>query len=111
MSTSHSGTLPLLAPPSGAPIDEAVAGRPESSIPEPPVARVVPRSHSIHGETRMDEYAWLRNRQDPEVLETSPGPGCAVTQALTQPVDVVVVAAADVRTWSFSDRGQVNGCQ
>jgi hypothetical protein len=46
-----------------------------------------------------------------EVLETSPGPGCAVTQALTQPVDVVVVAAADVRTWSFSDRSQVNGCQ
>ena len=46
-----------------------------------------------------------------EVLETSPGPGCAVTQALTQPVDVVVVAAPDVRTWSFSDRGQVQGCQ
>jgi hypothetical protein len=46
-----------------------------------------------------------------EVLETSSAPGCAVTQALTQPVDVVVVAAGDARTWSFSDRSQVNGCQ
>ena len=68
MSTSPSRTLPLLAPPPGAPIDEAPAGRPEISIPEPPVARVVPRSNSIHGETRVDEYAWLRNREDPEVL-------------------------------------------
>lgn len=45
-----------------------------------------------------------------EVLVTSPGPGCTTTQALTQPVDVVVVAAPDVRTWSFSDRSQVQGC-
>jgi protease stability complex PrcB-like protein len=44
-----------------------------------------------------------------EVTETVPAPGCATTQALTQPVDVVVVAAADVRTWSFSDR-RVAGC-
>jgi protease stability complex PrcB-like protein len=44
-----------------------------------------------------------------EVTETVPGQGCATTQALTQPVDVVVVAAADVRTWSFSDR-RVVGC-
>src|SRR5436189_6206333 len=68
MSTSPSRTLPLLAPPPGAPIDEALAGRPEISVPEPPVARVVPRSNSIHGETRVDEYAWLRNREDPEGL-------------------------------------------
>ena len=35
---------------------------------EPPVARAVPRASTIHGETRIDEYFWLRNREDPEVL-------------------------------------------
>ena len=46
-----------------------------------------------------------------EVVETTPGPGCVATQALTQPVDVVVVAAADARTWSFSDQTRAQACQ
>jgi hypothetical protein len=46
-----------------------------------------------------------------EVVETVPGPGCMTTQALTQPVDVVVVAAADARTWSFSDQSRAQGCR
>jgi PrcB C-terminal len=45
-----------------------------------------------------------------EVMETVPAPGCTTTQALTQPVDVVVVAAADAKTWSFSDRTVTGGC-
>jgi len=44
-----------------------------------------------------------------EVAETVPSKGCMTTQALTQPVDVVVVAAADVRTWSFADRSVAGG--
>ena len=46
-----------------------------------------------------------------EVVETTPGPNCVATQALTQPVDVVVVAAADARTWSFSDQTRAQPCQ
>jgi hypothetical protein len=46
-----------------------------------------------------------------EVVETNPGPGCMTTQALTQPVDVIVVAAADARTWSFSDQTRSQPCQ
>lgn len=46
-----------------------------------------------------------------EVVETAPGPDCATSQAVTQPVDVVVVAGADARTWSFSDHTQSQGCQ
>jgi hypothetical protein len=46
-----------------------------------------------------------------EVVETVPGPGCVTTQALTQPVDVVVVAAAEARTWSFSDQSRALGCR
>jgi hypothetical protein len=45
-----------------------------------------------------------------EVTETEPPKGCMTTQAMTQPVDVVVVAAADVKTWSFSDRKVAGGC-
>jgi hypothetical protein len=46
-----------------------------------------------------------------EVTETVPGAGCAVPQAITQPVDVVVVAAADAKTWSFSDRTVSQECR
>ena len=46
-----------------------------------------------------------------EVVETTPGAGCVTTQALTQPVDVIVVQAADARTWSFSDQTRPQACQ
>jgi hypothetical protein len=45
-----------------------------------------------------------------DVTETVPPQGCATTQAITQPVDVVVVAAADARTWSLSDRKVAGSC-
>lgn len=45
-----------------------------------------------------------------EVTETVPPQGCMTTQAITQPVDVVVVAAADAKTWSFGDRKMAGGC-
>src|SRR5580765_6157112 len=34
----------------------------------PPVARVVPRLETVHGELRVDDYFWLRDRGDPEVM-------------------------------------------
>ena len=34
----------------------------------PPVARVVPRVETVHGELRVDDYFWLRDRGDPEVM-------------------------------------------
>ena len=36
---------------------------------DPPVARVERRVHTLHGETRVDDYFWLRDRNDPEVLK------------------------------------------
>lgn len=36
--------------------------------PAPPRARVEPRVHTHHGEVRVDEYFWLRDRSDPEVI-------------------------------------------
>ena len=33
----------------------------------PPVARVVPKIDTLHGEIREDDYFWLRNKQNPDV--------------------------------------------
>jgi hypothetical protein len=46
-----------------------------------------------------------------EVLETSPGPNCMTTTALTQPVDVVVVPAVGAKSWSFVEQKEVRGCR
>jgi oligopeptidase B len=59
---------PALAAPTSS-LDYAEIGTP--SLPEEhfaPVARVVPRVETVHGETRIDDYFWLRDRSDPEVL-------------------------------------------
>jgi PrcB C-terminal len=46
-----------------------------------------------------------------DVVETSPEPTCATTQALTQPVDVVVVVgAAGARSWNFREERQTREC-
>jgi oligopeptidase B len=36
---------------------------------EPPVARRHPVEHIIHGDRRIDEYAWLRDKNDPAVID------------------------------------------
>ena len=67
--THPSRTVPALVRPPGAPGEESLGPRIEAELaPEPPKARCVPRALTIHGDTRVDEYFWLRNREDPEVL-------------------------------------------
>jgi oligopeptidase B len=71
MSTTPSRTLPSLASPYGQPADRPAGVAPGSTpvpVAEPPVARAVPRTTTIHGDIRSDEYFWLRNREDPEVV-------------------------------------------
>ena len=34
----------------------------------PPVARTDPRVSAVHGETRVDDYFWLRDRSDPQAI-------------------------------------------
>src|SRR5271165_651473 len=36
--------------------------------PQPPVALREPVEHVIHGDRRLDDYAWLRHKIDPRVL-------------------------------------------
>ncbi len=35
---------------------------------EPPVAQIHPHEMTIHGDTRIDNYFWMNDREDPEVL-------------------------------------------
>lgn len=36
---------------------------------QPPIAKKFPYSHSLHGDTRTDDYFWLRERDNPEVIQ------------------------------------------
>src|SRR5262249_41274855 len=38
-----------------------------AKVAEPPVARRVPRTDEVHGDTRVDDYFWLRDKKNPEV--------------------------------------------
>ncbi|MBI1803610.1 MAG: S9 family peptidase [Ignavibacteriae bacterium] len=35
----------------------------------PPVARMIPKADTLHGDIRVDNYYWLRERKSPEVLK------------------------------------------
>ncbi|HEY3052467.1 MAG TPA: S9 family peptidase [Thermoanaerobaculia bacterium] len=35
---------------------------------KPPVAKKIPKNSTIHGDTRVDDYAWLREKANPEVI-------------------------------------------
>ncbi len=40
---------------------------PERAI-QPPTAKIVPAVTTVHGDSRTDNYAWLRNREDPDTI-------------------------------------------
>ena len=39
-----------------------------STVIEPPIARREPVEHVLHGDRRVDHYAWLRHKENPEVI-------------------------------------------
>jgi oligopeptidase B len=61
-------TTTATPPPPPPPAPPAVAEAPKPALPPAPVARKVPLSSTLHGETRVDEYAWLRQKDDAAVL-------------------------------------------
>ncbi|MBI4445017.1 MAG: S9 family peptidase [Acidobacteria bacterium] len=46
-----------------------IHSHPQQSKPSPPVARITPSLTRIHGERRIDNYHWMRDRSDPAALE------------------------------------------
>jgi oligopeptidase B len=43
------------------------AERRDTTRPKPPVAKTVPVTTEVHGERRVDEYHWLREKENPDV--------------------------------------------
>lgn len=39
-----------------------------AQVPAPPVAKVAPHVDTLHGEVRVDNYFWMRNRNDPDLI-------------------------------------------
>ncbi len=39
-----------------------------AEVPPPPLAKKVPKSFTLHGDTRVDEYGWLRDKKSSETL-------------------------------------------
>jgi oligopeptidase B len=65
-----------------APIQEASAG----TIPKPPVARREPVEYVLHGDRRVDHYAWLRHKENPEVIAYLKAEN-AYTDAILKPTE------------------------
>lgn len=71
MSSNPNRSLTSLYHPHSRPIGYQETDRlppPGETVLVPPLARVERRVHTLHGETRIDDYFWLRDRSDPEVI-------------------------------------------
>ena len=47
----------------------AITMQAQEAPPKPPVAKKVPKTTQIHGYTVVDDYFWLREKENPEVIE------------------------------------------
>src|SRR6266849_4289031 len=65
-----------------APTQETSAG----TILKPPVARREPVEHILHGDRRVDHYAWLRHKENPEVIAHLEAEN-AYTDAILKPTE------------------------
>ncbi len=54
------------------------------AVPQPPVARREPVEHVLHGDRRIDDYAWLRQKENPDVIAYLEAEN-AYTDAILQP--------------------------
>ena len=63
--------------------------------PQPPVAKVVPHELEAHGDVRIDDYFWLRERENPEVI--------SYLEAENAYMDAVMVDTAALQTELFDE--------
>ena len=47
---------------------EILAAQERSTPMEPPIAKKVPHVVTLHGDKRVDDYYWLREKTNPEVI-------------------------------------------
>src|SRR5947209_5516307 len=58
------------------------------SAPAPPMATKIPVASTLHGDRRVDEYAWLRGKDKPEVLSYLQAEN-AYTTAMMKPTEAL----------------------
>jgi len=59
-----------------------------TAAPKPPVAKKVPKTISTHGDSRVDDYFWLREKSNAEVISYLEAEN-AYTDALTKPTEAL----------------------
>jgi oligopeptidase B len=59
-----------------------------ASGPQPPKAEIIPKELTIHGQTRVDNYYWLNERDNPKVLEYLKAEN-ACTEAVMKPTEAL----------------------
>jgi len=62
----HAVMLALLLTGAAMPLNAPAQER--ATPPEPPVARKTPRVETLHGDRRVDDYYWLREKSNPDVI-------------------------------------------
>jgi oligopeptidase B len=55
---------------------------------KPPVAEIIPKKLTIHGDTRIDNYYWLNERDDPKVIKYLEAEN-AYTKAVMKPTEAL----------------------
>ena len=63
--------------------------------PQPPAAKVIPHELEEHGDVRVDDYFWLRERENPEVI--------SYLEAENAYMDGVMLSTAALQTELFTD--------
>ena len=63
--------------------------------PQPPVAKIVPHELETHGDVRIDDYFWLRERENPEVI--------AYLEAENAYMDAVMLETEPLQTTLFEE--------
>jgi oligopeptidase B len=58
----------------------------KEAAPQPPMARREPVEHVLHGDRRVDHYAWLRQKENPEVIAYLEAEN-AYTDAILKPTE------------------------
>lgn len=60
------------------------------SLPQPPVAKIIPKADTLHGDVRIDNYSWLRDigRSSPDVLNYLKAEN-AYTDAMMRPTEAL----------------------
>src|SRR5262245_37915378 len=63
-----------------------LAPSPAQTVPEPPIAKRVPKVDEVHGERREDDYFWMRDKSNPDVRAYLEAEN-AYTAAVMQPTE------------------------